>query len=175
MLQGPNGIHGDGFVEGELLISGPSVMLGYWKRGGVDSAAFVQAKGCSWYPTGDFVKRRPDGCFVFQGRRDRLIKRRGFRIELGEIEAAVVRHDAISAAAAVAVSDHRGDTRIVVYFCSKGTVEPSWARLKRHCSRLLPLHMSPDLFRPLPAIPLTSTGKTDYPQLQEMALGLFDH
>jgi acyl-CoA synthetase (AMP-forming)/AMP-acid ligase II len=74
--------------DGELQISGPNVMRGYWNLPERDASAFVpDADGTRWYRTGDVVRRLADGHFRYLGRRDRMVKRRGYRVELGEIEA----------------------------------------------------------------------------------------
>src|SRR5262249_41662581 len=95
--------------EGELLVAGGSVMVGYWNLPEKTNAAFsVDDAGVRWYKTGDIVRKVPDGNYVFLGRRDRMVKRRGYRVELGEIEAALYRHPAVREAAAIALPDGEG-------------------------------------------------------------------
>jgi clorobiocin biosynthesis protein CloN4 len=59
--------------EGELVVSGPTVMAGYWGR--------PPQRGP--YRTGDLVRVRADGGFEYVGRRDHMVKIRGHRVELG--------------------------------------------------------------------------------------------
>jgi non-ribosomal peptide synthetase component F len=81
--------------EGELLVAGGSVMIGYWNLREKSEAAFsIDSEGARWYKTGDLVRQQADGNYMFIGRRDRMVKRRGYRVELGEIEAALYRHPA---------------------------------------------------------------------------------
>ncbi|MFM2354297.1 MAG: Plipastatin synthase subunit [Pseudomonadota bacterium] len=160
--------------EGELLVSGGSVMTGYWGLPERNATAFARIGGRRWYRTGDIVQTRPaDGALLYRGRRDRMVKRRGFRIELDEIEAAMLRHDAISRGAAVAVTDAAGDARIVFFLSAAGSIAPSMLDLKRFAAKHLPLYMSPDRFEVLDAIPMTSTDKIHYQALKERALGLY--
>jgi amino acid adenylation domain-containing protein len=80
--------------EGELLISGPGILSGYWNKPELTQAAFqIDESGTPWYRTGDIVVEDPADGFLFRGRRDRMIKKRGYRIELGEIEACLYRHE----------------------------------------------------------------------------------
>ena len=155
--------------EGELLVAGGSVMAGYWNLPEKTEAVFsVDAAGVRWYKTGDLVRQRPDGNYVFLGRRDRMVKRRGYRIELGEIEAVLYRHPAVLEAAAIALPDHDGGASIrAVLSCSRGVV-PSSVELKAYCSRNLPLYMVPDRFFVLSCLPKTSTDKIDYQLLRTL-------
>src|SRR5690606_32698350 len=72
--------------EGELVVAGGSVMLGYWNMTERNTEAFLEMDGRHWYRTGDIVREDQNGEYVFVGRRDRMVKRRGYRVELGEIE-----------------------------------------------------------------------------------------
>jgi amino acid adenylation domain-containing protein len=78
--------------EGELLMNGPQMALGYWKDPEKTAAAFVIPTGKSdmYYRTGDRV-RRPigNGPLTHLGRTDFQVKVLGHRVELGEIEAVV--------------------------------------------------------------------------------------
>ncbi len=155
--------------EGELLVSGGSVMVGYWNLPERTAVAFdVDADGTSWYRTGDIVKEMPDGNFDFLGRRDRMVKRRGYRVELGEIESALYRHPAVAEAAAVALPDKDGGVLIKAYLSYSGDEAPSMIELKSYCARNLPLYMVPDRFSFRDALPKTSTDKIDYQTLKSL-------
>lgn len=157
--------------EGELIIAGPGVMRGYFDRPELSAKAFFQGDdGTSWYRTGDLVTDDGDGCYLFRGRRDRMIKKRGFRIELGEVEAALYRHDDVDRAAVVARSDESG-TSIAAFVAMKPGRKGSIIAMKRHCTLYLPHYMVPDSVAFLPALPATSTDKVDYQGLQRLASG----
>lgn len=158
--------------EGELLIAGGSVMLGYWNAPERDAEVFVQADGRRWYRTGDVVTEPEPGVYLYRGRRDRMVKRRGYRVELGEIEAGMVRAEGISEAAAVAVEPEPGAVTIVLFHDWQGDGAPSLIALKRYANSVLPVYMIPDRFHRLEHLPLTSTDKTDYQKLKEIAHGL---
>ena len=78
--------------EGELLMNGPQMSLGYWKDAEKTAVAFVipPGKTYAFYRTGDRV-RRPvaNHPLTHLGRTDFQVKILGHRVELGEIEAAV--------------------------------------------------------------------------------------
>jgi len=155
-------------AEGELVISGPNVMQGYWNLAEQTGRAFlVDAKGVRWYRTGDIVVRDATGDYIFVGRRDRMVKRRGHRVELGEIEAGLYRHERIREAAVVARPDGDG-VRIRAFIAMKEGHQGSIIDMKRFSAEHLPASMIPDDFVFLDVLPKTSTDKTDYQRLAGM-------
>lgn len=154
--------------EGELLVSGGTVMRGYWNLPERTERAFhVDGDGARWYRTGDLVREEEDGTLLFIGRRDRMVKRRGYRVELGEIESALYRHPEVVEAAVVAVPDEDG-VRIEAHVSRSDGGKGSIIEMKTFCSRELPLYMIPDRFLFRPSLPKTSTDKIDY---QALVLG----
>jgi amino acid adenylation domain-containing protein len=137
----------DGTV-GELLVDGPTVMLGYWNAGSPIPAPHP-------YPTGDFVERRPNGDIFYHGRRDHMVKVRGFRVELGEVEAALLLHPDIRQAVALVK-----EGRLVAVL---ETADPGLSVLavRRHCAGRLPPYMVPSDIRLVAELPRTSSGKVD--------------
>jgi acyl-CoA synthetase (AMP-forming)/AMP-acid ligase II len=155
--------------EGELYISGGSVMKGYWNLPDRTSQAFqIDPKGTAWYKTGDLVREHEGQCYEFLGRRDRMVKRRGYRVELGEIEAALYRHPAVDEAAVIAVP-HEEDVRIRAFLAWAAGGRPSLIEIKKFCSENLPLYMIPDQFTFESSLPKTSTDKVDYQKLIELS------
>jgi clorobiocin biosynthesis protein CloN4 len=136
---------------GELLVSGPSVMLGYWGQ---------PPLGGTPHQTGDLVRVREDGSFDFLGRRDHMVKIRGCRVELGEVEAALVEHPAIREAA-VLVNGSGPDARLVAFVLAAPGTQPSLLEVKRHCAERLPRYMSVDHLKVVADLPRTPNGKID--------------
>jgi acyl-CoA synthetase (AMP-forming)/AMP-acid ligase II len=153
-------------AEGELVVSGPNVMQGYWNLPERSARAFLESEpGARWYHTGDLVIEN-DGVYVFQGRRDRMVKRRGYRVELGEIEAGLARNPDLREVAVVAARD--GDAlKIQAWVTAAGDTAPSIIALKQHASAHLPQYMVPDTFHVVEGLPRTSTDKIDYQRLME--------
>jgi amino acid adenylation domain-containing protein len=155
--------------EGELCVTGPGVMTGYWNLATQTARAFLDdPDGTRWYRTGDLVVEEADRNYRFVGRRDRMVKRRGYRIELGEIEACLYRHPAVQEAAVIALADDDSGTRIKAFLAWEGGRRPSLIEIKAFCASNLPLYMAPDLFSFQPALPKTSTDKIDYQRLREL-------
>ncbi|MEV8633166.1 amino acid adenylation domain-containing protein [Streptosporangium sp. NPDC051023] len=142
------GVAGPG-EEGELIVDGPTVMLGYWGH---------PPQGGRPYATGDRVVLQDDGDYRFLGRRDGQIKVRGHRVEIGEIESVLQAHPAISDAAVV-LTGSGIDARLVAYAVPSGEERPNLLEVKRHCAAALPRHMIVDVVRYVDALPRTPNGK----------------
>lgn len=166
----PEGIDVTIGTQGELVIEGPRVMAGYFGREDLtESAFFTGQDGRKWYRTGDLVVDDGTGCFIFHGRRDRMVKKRGYRIELGEIESALYRNDSVERAAVIATQSEAEGVRISAFVAMKPDRPASIIAMKRHCATYLPQYMIPDAIRFMPQLPTTSTDKVDYPELRKLA------
>lgn len=155
--------------EGELYVSGGSVMAGYWNLPDRNAKAFFKDDSDAvWYKTGDIVREDEDGHYIYIGRRDRMVKRRGYRVELGEIESALYRHSAVTEAAVVALPDQQDDLCIKAFLTWMDDTPPSIIALKKFCADNLPNYMIPDRFSVQSCLPKTSTNKIDYQKLKEL-------
>lgn len=140
--------------EGELVVDGPTVMLGY--HGATPHHGP--------YRTGDRAALR-NGVFHYLGRRDNMVKVRGNRIELGDVEAALQSHPSVSEVA-VAVVGNGVEARLTAYVVPADGSAFDLLDAKRHCAALLPRTMIVDRVRVLPSLPRTPNGKVDRKALQ---------
>ncbi len=153
--------------EGELCVGGPGLMRGYWGRPEQSRAVlhpFPRDRGRGdglIYHTGDLVRRRDDGEYLYLGRRDNMIKSQGYRIELGEIEAALTSHPEVIEAIAIAVPDDELGNRIHAFVVARAGQAVTSKQLLGHCKRLVPQYMVPHALELCAEIPRTSTGKAD--------------
>jgi amino acid adenylation domain-containing protein len=141
--------------EGEIVVTGPTVMLGYWGRPPHDGP----------YRTGDIGRRGPYGDLEYVGRIDHMVKIRGNRIELGEIETLVGAHPAIGEVAVLVIGTGlEARLHAVVTRAGAGPM-PSLLAMKRWCADRLPTYMVVDALHVVDALPLTANGKTDRARL----------
>jgi amino acid adenylation domain-containing protein len=160
-------------MPGELCVSGPQTFPGYWQAPALTSkACFEVTNGdggkVRYYRTGDIVRRRADGEYVFLGRRDSQVKIRGHRIELGEIEAALRSAGCIDAVALAWPSRDQADS--IVAFVT-GQMPPQL--VGRHIRERLPRQMVPRIIEPLSTMPLNVNGKIDRLALHDLAVTRF--
>ncbi|MFJ7147383.1 non-ribosomal peptide synthase/polyketide synthase [Streptomyces sp. NPDC100445] len=155
---------------GELFVAGEGLARGYLNRPGLTAARFPAdpfgRPGTRMYRTGDRARRRADGTLEYLGRADQQVKIRGYRIEPGEIEAALHAHPGVGAATVGVYEDTAGTRRLVAHVVGTGTGDrtvppPAATELRAHLERLLPAHMVPAAYVPMPALPLTVNGKLD--------------
>ncbi|MEV6971622.1 non-ribosomal peptide synthetase [Hamadaea sp. NPDC051192] len=149
--------------DGELVVGGPSVALGYL---GVQSERFVGG----FFHTGDRVSRRPDGVLVHEGRIDDEIKIRGVRVHPAEVEAYVAAHPAVAAVAVagVRVADH---TALVAYVVPRpGAATTTLAAdVLAHLRGTVPTHLIPSRVQVVPSLAHTASGKVDRRRTKEAA------
>ncbi|MDP9341838.1 MAG: long-chain fatty acid--CoA ligase [Actinomycetota bacterium] len=92
--------------EGELAISGPQVMLGYWNRA-EDTAGMIRegTDGKRWLFTGDIAKVDDEGYFFIVDRKKDMILVSGFNVYPTDIEQVLYRHEKIEKVCVVGVPD----------------------------------------------------------------------
>ncbi|MGK4593818.1 amino acid adenylation domain-containing protein [Amycolatopsis sp. w19] len=149
----------DGDV-GELYAVGPGLARGYLRRAAATAERFLPdpfgGPGGRMYRTGDRVRTRPDGQYVFVGRVDDQLKVRGHRIEPGEVEAALLAVDGVAQAV---VTEH--ENRLVAYVVGVGGERVPTEKLLTPLRDQLPGYLVPDVVVGLPSLPVSPNGKID--------------
>lgn len=148
--------------EGELLMNGPQMSLGYWKDQVKTAAAFVTPPGKSeiYYRTGDRV-RRPlrSGPLTHLGRIDSQVKIFGHRVELGEVESKV--REACKLDGVVALGWPRtesGFAGVEVFIEGR---ESTPEKLRAAVAAELPEYMVPRRFHFMERLPRNANNKYD--------------
>jgi acyl-coenzyme A synthetase/AMP-(fatty) acid ligase len=154
-------------TDGELLMSGPQLSLGYWQDEAKTRRAFVRVAGenGTYYRTGDRVRRSAiNKPLVYLGRLDNQIKVLGHRVELGEVEAAIRQLSGLQGVVAIGwPTTESGADGIEVFLETDRFDTRSLAtRLKEK----LPVYMLPRDIMVLDRIPLNANGKYDRQALQ---------
>lgn len=152
----PDGRHAEAGERGELVVVGPTVMLGYWGK----------APHAGPYRTGDIVEHLLPGVYAYVGRRDAMVKVRGYRIELGEVEATVLAHGGVREASVV-VGGEGAQARLIAFVVPEPGREIGLLALKRHCAERLPRSMIVHELRTVHELPRTRNGKVDRRALVE--------
>ncbi|HEV2238541.1 MAG TPA: long-chain fatty acid--CoA ligase [Ktedonobacterales bacterium] len=98
-------------VDGEILVSGPQVFLGYWNQPDETARAFVELDGKRFFRTGDLGHYDDEGYFFHTDRLKRMINASGFKVWPAEVETLLYRHPAVAEACVIASPDaRRGET-----------------------------------------------------------------
>lgn len=104
---------------GELVISGPQVMLGYYNRPKDTEAVFFEAGGYKWLKTGDLARMDEDGYFYIVDRTKDIIKYKGHSVYPREIEEVIFEHPAVLECAVIGVPDPEAGENIKAYISLK--------------------------------------------------------
>lgn len=164
--------------QGEICISGPNVMLGYYNdKAATNSIKRVHKDGSVWIHSGDIGYMTEDGSLYILDRVKRMIIRHdGFKVFPSLIEKVVATHPAIQACCVVGVPDKRhSQGRLPVVFAvlkseytgRERTVQEDVMELSKE---KLPEYAQPIEIRFIKGIPATPIGKVDYRTLEAIAV-----
>jgi long-chain acyl-CoA synthetase len=101
--------------DGELVVSGPQVMLGYHNRPEENKKVFFKAGGYKWLRTGDYARFDNEGYIFLIDRLKDLIKYKGHSVYPREIEEILYEHPAILECAVIGVEDPIKGENIMAY------------------------------------------------------------
>jgi amino acid adenylation domain-containing protein len=142
---------------GELVVSGPHVMAGYWRAPELTAARFRD--GLLY--TGDQCRLDADGHLYFAGRTDDIYKQQGFRVSAIEVEAAAMDVPQVELAAVLPPSGDEGARLLVT-----GAITE--AELARELAARLEDHKVPPQISVVESFPLSVNGKVDKRRLAEV-------
>ncbi len=149
--------------DGELLVRGPNVFAGYWRRPDATAAAFTED---GFFRTGDLATVSPDGYYTLLGRKSDLIISGGFNIYPREIEELLLEQPGVAEAAVAGVPDDvRGEVP-VAFIVGEFDAE----QLERVCREQLASFKVPQRFLRVESIPRTALGKVQKRFLTESPL-----
>ncbi|HTN15030.1 MAG TPA: AMP-binding protein, partial [Sphingomonadaceae bacterium] len=90
---------------GELAISGPQVMQGYWNRPASAEVAFALREDGRWLRTGDIATLDPDFYIRIVDRSKDMITVGGFKVFPSQVEEVLLRHPCVREVLVIAVPD----------------------------------------------------------------------
>jgi acyl-CoA synthetase (AMP-forming)/AMP-acid ligase II len=152
-------------TSGELLIRGPGILKGYYRKPEATAAAFHG----DWFRTGDLAVQDERGFVTIQGRIKEMIRRAGENISATEVEAALLAIPGVTEAAALPVPDTLRGEEVKAYIVlgeghSIADLPPE--HIIAQCSRRLASFKVPRLieYRSAP-LPRSTSGKVRKPDL----------
>jgi fatty-acyl-CoA synthase len=152
--------------QGELLVSGPSVAIGYWNQPELTAQAFADG----WFRTGDAAKCDEEGYFYIVDRKKDMYISGGENVYPAEVEAAVAELSNVAQCAVVGVPDERwGEVgRAYVIPAPNSTVTAD--DIIAHCTSRLAKFKIPKSVVITDNIPSTASGKVQKHLLKARAL-----
>ena len=153
---------------GELCISGPQVMKGYWQR--PDESARVLRRGTDgriWFHTGDVARIDEDGYTSIVQRKKDLIIVDGFNVYPSEVETVLYMHPAVRLVAVVGVPDAYHGEIVRACVVLKEGMSVTDLDLIAHCKTGLAPYKIPRQVELRDNLPMSAVGKILYRVLRD--------
>ena len=153
-------------TEGELVIKGPQVMKGYWKR--PDETNDMIRDG--WLHTGDIAKMDDDGYFYIVGRTKVMIICSGCNVYPDEVDEVLTAHPAVLESATIGIPDERRGETVKSFVVLRPEYSTSADELKEHCAAQLASYKVPRIIEFREALPKSTVLKILRRELREEEL-----
>lgn len=141
--------------QGEILVRGPQVVPGYWRRPDATAETFPDGE----LRTGDIGFMDEQGWLYVVDRKKDMINASGFKVWPREVEDVLYTHPAVREAAVVGVPDgYRGET-VKAYISLRPGVDTDPDELAVYCKERLAAYKYPRHVEILPDLPKTASGK----------------
>ncbi|WP_299493050.1 AMP-binding protein [uncultured Shewanella sp.] len=144
---------------GELAVSGPQVMSGYWQQ--KSETKHVMTKS-GFFKTGDIAIALKDGFHQIIDRKKDVIIISGFNVYPNEVENVLSLHDAVLESAVIGISDEHSGEKVKAFITLSALITPTatlLSSLKQHCANHLTPYKIPTLFEFVDSMPKSSVGK----------------
>ncbi|MFI1033105.1 class I adenylate-forming enzyme family protein [Streptomyces sp. NPDC020951] len=141
--------------QGEIVVRGPQVVPGYWRRPEATAETFPGGE----LRTGDIGFMDERGWLYVVDRKKDMINASGFKVWPREVEDVLYTHPAVREAAVVGVPDgYRGET-VKAYISLRPGAEADADTLAAYCKDRLAAYKYPRQVEILPDLPKTASGK----------------
>ncbi len=141
---------------GELVVRGPQVMVGYWKRPEETKAAKDEE---GWLHTGDIAKMDEEGYFYIVDRKKDLIIASGYNIVPREVEEVLYEHPKVQEAVVAGVPDPKRGETVKAYIVLKEGETATAEEIIQHCRKSLAPYKVPKLVEFRSELPKSAVGK----------------
>jgi fatty-acyl-CoA synthase len=155
--------------SGEIVMHGPQIFNGYWKREDATEAAFFEMDGKRFFRSGDLGRVDEDGYFFITDRLKRMINASGFKVWPAEVEALMFKHPAIQEACIISTRDaYRGETvKAVVVLRASHKDQLNEQDIIDWCRENMAIYKAPTHVQFADALPKSGSGKVMWRALQE--------
>jgi fatty-acyl-CoA synthase len=155
--------------SGEIVMAGPQIFKGYWKRPEATASAFFERDGKSFFRSGDMGRIDEEGYFFMTDRLKRMINASGFKVWPAEVEALMFKHPAIQEACIISTKDaYRGESvKAVVVLRSTHIGQVSEQDIIDWCRDTMAVYKVPRVVEFIEALPKSGSGKVMWRALQE--------
>ena len=160
--------------EGEICISGPTVMLGYLDHPEETAQTLqVHPDGRTWVHTGDLGTMDDEGFIYFRQRLKRMIVTSGYNVYPSQLENILDAHELVQMSCVIGVPDPLKIQKVKAFVMLKPGVEPTQANkdiLMAYCRKNIAKYAMPYDIEFREQLPKTLVGKVAYRVLEEEEL-----
>ncbi len=155
--------------QGEIIMCGPQVFQGYWKRPDATEQAFIELDDKRFFRSGDLGHVDEDGYFFITDRLKRMINASGFKVWPAEVEALMFKHPAVQEACIISAHDaYRGETvKAVVVLRAAAKGKTTEDDIINWCKENMAAYKYPRVVQFVDALPKSGSGKVMWRTLQE--------
>ena len=161
----------DADIEGEICISGPSVMMCYMDNPEeTEHTLRRHADGRVWMHSGDLGKMDEDGFIYFSQRIKRMIVTSGYNVYPGQLENVIDGHEKVLLSCVIGVKDPYKIQKVKAFVVLKPDYEPSDAireEILGYCRGHIAKYAMPYDIEFRAELPKTLVGKVAYRVLEE--------
>jgi fatty-acyl-CoA synthase len=157
--------------QGEIVVRGPQLLTGYWKKERDYRESWVEIEGKSYFRTGDLGRTDEDGYFFISDRLKRMINAAGFKVWPAEVEAALYGHPAIRECCVIASPDERRGETVKAVIVRKEGFEVMEADILNWARTQMAAYKVPRKVEFVAALPRSGSGKIQWRALQEREFG----
>lgn len=158
--------------EGEICISGPNIMLGYYDNPEETAQTLkVHADGRTWLHTGDIGYMDEDGFIYFKQRYKRMIIKSGYNIYPSQLENIIDKYEGIKASCIIGIPDPVKQQIVKAFIVLEDgyTADEKFMEgLKAYCRENIAAYAQPKEFEVIDTMPTTKVGKIAYRELEEL-------
>lgn len=164
--------------EGEICISGPSVMLGYMDQPEETANSLrIHGDGRTWLHTGDLGKMDGDGFIYFKQRIKRMIVTSGYNVYPSQLENILDGYEAVQMSCVIGLPDEIKIQKVKAFIMLKPGYEPNEktkADILAYCKKNIAKYAIPYDIEFREQLPKTLVGKVAYRVLEEEELKKLD-
>ena len=151
--------------RGEVVVRGPNVMKGYYKRPEANAEAFKNG----WFHTGDIGVFDDEGYLSIVDRKKEMILRGGYNIYPRELEEVIMTNPAVSLVAVIGVPDDKMGEEVKAYVVKKQGAEMTEEEFLDWCKMQFANYKYPRFVEFRDELPVGGTGKILKRALKEEA------
>jgi len=164
------------FAEGEICISGPTVMLGYMDNPEETAHTLrVHSDGRLWLHTGDLGYMDSDGFIYFRQRIKRMLITNGYNVYPSQLENIIDGHEKVLLSCVIGIKDEQRGQRIKAFIVPMPGIQPDdalKAEILDYCKDRIAKYALPREIEFRTELPKTLVGKVAYRVLEEEANGV---